>query len=96
MPIRARRSSHRFVCNQVRALLFVLAYKLGNFLRRLALPKRLKHWSLRSLHVRLIKMKGRMASHARQILFQLAEMAVSREPLAPILVRIDRLRPVPV
>ena len=30
-----RLSCHRFVCNQVRLLLFVLAYNLGNFLRRL-------------------------------------------------------------
>ena len=34
-----RLSCHRFVCNQVRLLLFVLAYNLGNFLRRLALPR---------------------------------------------------------
>lgn len=32
-----RLSCHRFVCNQVRLLLFVLGYNLGNFLRRLAL-----------------------------------------------------------
>ena len=55
-----RLSCHRFVCNQVRLLLFVLAYNLGNFLRRLALPRGLKHWSLRSLQVKLIKMGGRI------------------------------------
>ena len=69
-----RLSCHRFVCNQVRLLLFVLAYNLGNFLRRLALPRGLKHWSLRSLQVTLIKMGGRMVRHARHILFQLAEV----------------------
>ena len=37
-----RLSCHRFVCNQVRLLLFVLAYNLGNFLRRLALPRGLQ------------------------------------------------------
>ena len=62
-----RLSCHRFVCNQVRLLLFVLAYNLGNFLRRLALPRGLKHWSLRSLQVKLIKMGGRIVRHARQI-----------------------------
>jgi len=30
---------HRFVANQVRLQLFILAYNLGNFLRRLGLPK---------------------------------------------------------
>ena len=72
------------------------SYNLGNFLRRLALPRGLKHWSLRSLQVKLIKMGGRIVRHARQIIFQLAEVAVSREEFAIILDRINRLRPVPV
>ncbi len=46
---RTRLSCHRFVCNQVRLLLFVLAYNLANFLRRLALPRAVKHWSLTTL-----------------------------------------------
>jgi|TARA_Y100000310_G_scaffold338897_1_gene429850 hypothetical protein len=91
-----RLSCHRFVCNQVRLLLFVLGYNLGNFLRRLALPRGLKHWSLRSLQVKLIKMGGRIVRHARQLIFQLAEVAVRREVFALILDRINRLRPVPV
>ena len=45
-----RLSCHRFVANRVRLSLFVLAYNLGNFLRRLCLPKAVKHWSLRSVH----------------------------------------------
>src|SRR5208283_5791844 len=53
-----RLSCHRFVANQVRLHLFVLAYNLGNFLRRLGLPKAIKDWSLRSLQVKLIKMGG--------------------------------------
>ena len=44
-----RLSCQRFVPNQVRLGLFVLAYNLGNFLRRLVLPRRIKHWSLRTL-----------------------------------------------
>ena len=90
-----RLSCHRFVCNQVRLLLFVLGYNLGNFLRRLALPRGLKHWSLRSLQVKLIKMGGRIVRHARHIISQLAEVAVSREVFALILDRINRLRPAP-
>ncbi|MFQ5913764.1 MAG: IS1380 family transposase [Nitrospinota bacterium] len=91
-----RLSCHRFVANQVRLLLFVLAYNLGNLLRRLALPRELKHWSLRSLQVKLIKMGGRIVRHARQVIFQLAEVAVSRELFTDILERINRLRPAPV
>ena len=64
--------------------------------QRLALPRGLKHWSLRSLQVKLIKMGGRIVRHARHIIFQLAEVAVSREVFALILDRINRLRPVPV
>jgi hypothetical protein len=90
-----RLSCHRLVANQVRLQLFVLAYNLGNFLRRLGLPKAIKEWSLRSLQVKLIKMGGRIVRHARQIVFQLAEVAVSSKLFAAILERISRLRLAP-
>jgi hypothetical protein len=90
-----RLSCHRLVANQVRLHLFVLAYNLGNFLRRLGLPKAIKDWSLRSLQVKLIKMGGRIVRHARQIVFQLAEVAVPRELFAAILERVSRLRLAP-
>mgnify|MGYP000684011339 CR=1 FL=1 len=35
-----------------------VAYNLGNFLRRLCLPKAVKHWSLRSVQIKLIKIGG--------------------------------------
>ena len=72
-----------------REMLFVLAYNLGNFLRRLALPESMKHWSLTSLQTRLIKTGGRLVRHARRLVFQLAEV------LAGILERISRLRLAP-
>ena len=53
-----RLSCQRFVPNQVRLALFVLAYNLGNFLRRLVLPRRIKHWSLRTLLSKLIKSRS--------------------------------------
>ena len=90
-----RLSCHRFDANQVRLQLFVLAYNLGNFLRRLGLPRAIKDWSLSSLQMKLIKMGGRIVRHARQIIFQLAEVAVPREMFAAILQRISRLRLVP-
>ena len=67
-----RLSCHRFVANRVRLSLFVLAYNLGNFLRRLCLPKAVKHWSLRSVQVKLIKMGGRLVRHSRWLIFQLS------------------------
>ena len=81
--------------NQVRLWLFILAYNLGNFLRRLGLPREVKEWSLRSLQVKLIKIGGRMVRHARRIVFQLAEVAVSWELFAAILDRLRCLRVVP-
>ena len=75
-----RLSCHRFVANRVRLSLFILAYNLGNFLRRflLCLPKAVKHWSLRSVQVKLIKMGGRLVRHSRRLIFQLSEVSVPR------------------
>ena len=64
---------HRFVPNQVRLGLFVLAYNLGNFLRRLVLPRSIKHWSLRSLLTKLIKIGAKVVWHSRIVTFQMAE-----------------------
>ena len=90
-----RISCHRFVANQVRLWLFVLAYNLGNFMRRLTLPESVKHWSLRSVQTKLIKMGGRLVRHARRLVFQLAEVAVSREVFRQVLERIAGLHPAP-
>ena len=87
-----RLSCQRFVPNQVRLALFVLAYNLGNFLRRLVLPRRIKHWSLRTLLTKLIKIGAKVVLHSRRVTFQMAEVAVSQEVRAELLSRIDRLR----
>ena len=58
----------------VRLALFVLAYNLGNFLRRLALPTKIKHWSLRSLLVKLIKIGAKVVRSGRYTTFQMAEV----------------------
>ena len=63
-----RLSCHRLVANRGRLSLFVLAYNLGNFLRRLCLPKAVK----------LIKMGGRLVRHSRRLIFQLSEVSVPR------------------
>jgi len=87
-----RLSCQHFVPNQVRLALFVLAYNLGNFLRRLVLPRRIKHWSLRSLLTKLIKIGAKVVCHSRILTFQMAEVAVSAEIWAEMFSRIDRLR----
>ena len=87
-----RLSCHDFVDNQVRLQLFALAYNLGNFLRRLALPKAVKHWTLTTLRDKLIKIGAKVVHHARRVVFQMAEVAIPRPLFAAILRRIERLR----
>ena len=65
------------------------------YIRRLALPEAMKHWSLTSLQTRMIKTGGRLVRHAGRLVFQLAEVLVSREMLGGILERIGRLRLAP-
>ncbi|MGB2809084.1 MAG: IS1380 family transposase [Sedimentisphaerales bacterium] len=91
-----RLSCHDFVDNQVRLQLFALAYNLGNFLRRLALPKRVREWSLRTLRVKLIKIGAKVVKHARHVIFQMAEVLVSKRLFQEILDRIHQLKPVPI
>jgi hypothetical protein len=91
-----RLSCHDFVDNQVRLQLFALAYNLGNFLRQLALPRSVKHWSLTTLREKLIKIGAKVVAHARYITFQMAEVAISKRLFEAILRRISRLGlPVP-
>ena len=85
-----RLSCHDFADNQVRLQLFALAYNLGNFLRRLALPRSVKHWSLTTLREMLIKIGAKVVTHSRYVIFQMAEVAVPRELFAAILQRIQR------
>jgi len=88
-------SCHDFVDNQVRLQLFALAYNLGNFLRRLALPRPMKHWTMTTLREKLIKIGAKVVRHSKYVFFQMAEVAVSRKLFAAILERIQRLRAVP-
>ena len=93
-----RLSCRTFAANAVRLQLHVLAYNLGNFMRTLALPKMAEPWSLTSLREKLIKIGAKVVSHSRYVIFQMAEVAVSRQMFADILSLIARLRapPAPV
>ncbi len=84
-------SCHDFVDNQVRLQLFALAYNLGNFLRRVALPPGVSHWSLTTLRDKLIKIGAKVVSSARYVTFQMAEVAVPQRLFRAILRRISRL-----
>ena len=69
----------------------VLAYNLSNFLRRLVLPRKIKHGSLRSLLVKLIKIGAKVVRHTRYTTFQMAAVAIDQTLFAEILARIKRL-----
>ena len=91
-----RLSCHDFIDNQVRLQLFALAYNLGNFLRRLALPKTIKDWSLRTVQLKLIKIGAKVVRHSKYVIFQMAEVMVSKSLFHEILERISNLKPVPI
>ena len=87
-----RLSCHDFVNNQVRLQLFALAYNLANYLRRLALPSAVKHWTMTTLREKLVKIGAKVVRRARYLIFQMAEVAIPRRLFAAILERIQRLR----
>jgi DDE family transposase len=89
-----RLSCHRFRSNEVRLGLSVIAYKLGNLWRQLALPKKIENWSLTSLEQWLVKMGGRLVKHARYYWLLLAEGHLNGRRFAAMLRRIFIL-PVP-
>jgi hypothetical protein len=86
-----RLSCSRSSSNRVRLALFVLAYNLGNFMRRFALPSEVSHWSLSSIQLKLIKIGARIVSHSRMTVFQMAEVAVPEKLFRSMLSRIHRL-----
>ncbi len=91
-----RLSCHGFRNNAVRLQLHALAYNLGNFLRTLALPEAVAHWSLTTLREKLIKIGAKVVRHGRYITIQMAEVAIPRPLFAEILRLIHGLRPAPL
>ena len=89
-------SCHDFMDNHVRLQLFALAYNLGNFLRRLVLPRPMKTWTMTTLREKLIKIGAKVVRHAKYVTFQMAEVAIPRPLFAEILHLIDGLRPAPL
>ena len=51
----------------MRLQLHALAYNLANFLRSLALPQEVEHWSLTTLREKLVKIGARIVRHGRSV-----------------------------
>jgi hypothetical protein len=69
--------------------------RLQPWLRTLATPEPIKHWSLTSLKEKLIKIGAKVVSHGRYVAFQMAEVAIPRRTFQEILRLIAGLRPQP-
>ena len=91
-----RLSCRKFRNNEVRLQLHALAYNLANFMRTLALPVEVEHWSLTTLREKLVKIGAKVVRHGRYVAFQLAEVAVPRSLFQKILSLIENLRRRPV
>ena len=91
-----RLSCRKFCDNAVRLQLHALTYNLANFMRTLALPREVEHWSLTTLREKLVKIGAKVVSHSRYVTFQPAEVSVPRELFRGIRRLIDGLRPAPL
>lgn len=85
-------SCRRFRDNAARLQVFALAYNLADFFRRLVLPKPVRSWTLTTLREKLVKIGAKVVTHARSVIFQLAEVLAPRKLFAAILPGIGRLR----
>jgi hypothetical protein len=56
------------------------------------LPKPIQGWTLTTLREKLLKIGAKVVSHAKYLVFQLAEVAVPRQVFAAIVERIGWLR----
>jgi hypothetical protein len=72
-----RLSCQRFRNNDVWLQLHALAYNLANFMRTLALPRAMAHWSLTTLQEKPVKIGARMVCLGRYIMFRMSEVAAS-------------------
>jgi hypothetical protein len=77
---------------QLRISGVVLGLIPGNFLRQLVLLKPIRSWTLMTLRAKLVKIGAKVVSHAKYVVFQLAEGAVPRPVFVAMVNRIGRLR----
>ncbi|MFC1537995.1 transposase [Candidatus Latescibacterota bacterium] len=69
---------------------------MGNFLRRLVLPTKIKHWPLRSLLVKFIKTGAKIVRYSRYVTFQMAEVTIDKRIFTKILSRMNDYDALPV
>jgi len=74
------------------ALVISSGIKSGKFSEILVLPKIIKHRSLRSLPVKLIKIGAKIVRNHRYATSQTAEVAIDKRLFTEILYQIERLR----
>jgi hypothetical protein len=84
-----RLSCHRFRANKVRLLLGVIAYNLGNLLRRLVLPVAIQSWSVSNSGSS--RPAGASFGTLDYFVLQLAESYLTAALFRQILQRIERL-----
>ncbi|GAB6051893.1 hypothetical protein JCM17960_08680 [Magnetospira thiophila] len=68
-----RLSCRRFRNNEVRLQFYALPCNLSNFMRTLALPQEVEHWSLTKLREKFVKIGAKLVSHGRYVTFQKAD-----------------------
>ena len=90
-----RLSCKWFRDNEVRLQLHALACNLATFLRCIDLPEAMAKWSVTSLQLKLIKIGARVVRHARKIICQFAEVAVTGAMIRALPGTIHRLRAPP-
>jgi len=90
-----RLSCQGFRENEARLKLFIMAYTLGNIFRTLALPEKIRDWSLRTIQLKLIKIGGRLIRHARYYYLLLAETTINERIWKGIMKKIRCLCPAP-
>ena len=79
-----------------RAVLSALAYCASSVLRRISSPEAMAYWWLTSLQLKLIKIGAGVVRHARAIISQLTEIAVTGAMVRAVLAAIRRLRAPPL
>jgi hypothetical protein len=77
----------------MRLQLHALAYNLGNFLRTLALPEAVQHWSPTTLRDRRLKIGAKIVRPGRSIACKMAEVMAPRALFQQILDAIAALWP---
>ena len=60
------------------------------------MPNKIRDWSLRTRQLKLIKICAKVVKHSRYVIFQMAEVLVSKSLFHEILECIHRLKPAPI